>query len=80
MLVALATTGCWPMVIEQNHGTVSPTTLLPVRPAPPVTPEEVTETNASEKAKALREEMEQAQHEPPPGAVSEGTGAAKPGR
>jgi hypothetical protein len=83
VLAALAAAGCWELrpfggpgkQQAQNAGSA-----LPLRPAPIVTPEQVNQENAHQKAEALREEIEQAQRDLPAAAVSEGSTASKPSR
>jgi hypothetical protein len=85
VLVSLAAAGCWPMdfsgargpdkIPAQGYGST-----LPLRPAPQVTAEQVTEKNAHQKLQALREEMEEAQRDLPPVAGAEGTAATRPQR
>jgi hypothetical protein len=53
---------------------------LPVRPAPAVTPEQVNQENAHQKAEALREEMEQAQRDLPAATVPDVPATGKPSR
>jgi hypothetical protein len=55
-------------------------TALPVRPAPIVTPDQVNQENAHQKAEALREEMEQAQRDLPAAPVPEGPAPTRPTR
>ena len=59
----------------QNTGSA-----LPVRPAPMVSPDQVNEENAHQKAEALRQEMEQAQRELPAVTLPEVPGTGKPSR
>jgi hypothetical protein len=82
LLAALAAAGCWPMTVQENHGIPpgGPTTLMPLRPAPLVTPDEVTDANYAEKMRALQEEIEHARRDPPPGVINEATTPARPGR
>jgi hypothetical protein len=85
VLVSLAAAGCWPMdfsgargpdkIPAQGYGST-----LPLRPAPPVTPEQVTEKNAHQKLQALRQEMEEAQRDLPAGGGAEGTTSERPTR
>jgi hypothetical protein len=85
VLISLTAVGCWPMdfsgargpdkIPAQGYGST-----LPVRPAPPVTPEQVTENNAHQKLQALRDEMEEAQRDLPAGGGPEGKTAERPTR
>jgi hypothetical protein len=85
VLISLAAAGCWPMdlggargpdkIPAQGYGST-----LPLRPAPPITPEQVSEKNAHQKLQALRDEMEQAQRDLPAGKAAEGPAADRPSR
>jgi hypothetical protein len=83
VLGTLAAAGCWELrpygesnkPPAQNRGSA-----LPLRPAPIVTPEQVNQENAHQKAEALREEIEQAQRDLPAATVSEGSAAGRPSR
>ena len=83
VLGALAAAGCWELrphgepnkPPSQNVGSA-----LPLRPAPIVTPEQVNQENAHQKAEALREEIEQAQRDLPAATVSEGSATVRPSR
>jgi hypothetical protein len=65
----LATVGCFPYTAE--HPGPPPGKLwTPPRPAPLVTPDQVTPDNAHQKSQALEDEMEQARRELPAGDVA----------
>jgi hypothetical protein len=82
LALALAGPGCInPMThLDQDARKMAPVQIPPAPPPPPiVTPDEVTQANAAEKARALQQELEFAANERPaalPGAVSEA--ATKP--
>ena len=75
VLAVLAAAGCWelrPHGESNKQQAQSMGSALPLRPAPIVTPEQVNQENAHQKAEALREEIEQAQHHLPPASIPEG--------
>ncbi len=83
-LVTLAAAGCWPLDLSGARGPDKiPAqgfgSTLPVRPAAPVMPEQVTEKNAHQKLQALRDEMEEAQRDLPAGGA-EAPAAERPTR
>jgi hypothetical protein len=82
VLVALAACGCWELRPAAPNKAPAQATgpALPLRPAPVVTAEQVTEENARQKSEALRAEMEAAQRDLPKENVAEGTKTAKPSR
>ena len=80
LLAGLAATGCWELRSSDAKKAPAQSTVLPLRPAPLVTPEQVNENNALQKAAALRSEMEEAQRDLPAGTIAEGSTASKGSR
>ena len=82
VLLVLAASGCWELRPGgANKGPAQATgSALPLRPAPVITAEQVTEENARQKSEALREEMEEAQRDLPTDTPSEGAKTTKPPR
>jgi hypothetical protein len=81
LLAALGASGCWEIGGGGHKGAPAQPvgSALPVRPPVPVAPEQVNDTNARQKAQALRAEMLDAQQNLPSGTIAEGSAAGRPG-